>query len=324
MTEHHHVELDDVQSFYLQHQYQQQKLAQHQQLVPRIPRKDYYRNRFNYQIPELGNISKRLEDNSTEMCGSSPDYFDFFQYDYRHRSRLDEDKTIYNTFFRDIDDSSFRGSYVELGAFNGVQESNTRFFDVCLGWDGLLIEGNPHPKVWGELVSNRPHAHRMNFVPCTVKEEIANKTVTFHSKIWTNAGIEDSSVSNAYKGGTKATVEVPCGSMTQVLLDVFPQGRVSFFSLDVEGSEHLVLRAIDISQVFIEVIMVEVENKFCELNGRGDCTSRDDVRQQLRDAGYVRFSGYIHASDVHIHPKSEMLARAYAAGWKAFNETKYA
>jgi hypothetical protein len=45
------------------------------------------------------------------------------------------------------------GTYVELGAFQGRAESNSAFFDLCLGWKGLLIEGNPAH--YSKLVQNR-------------------------------------------------------------------------------------------------------------------------------------------------------------------------
>jgi hypothetical protein len=35
------------------------------------------------------------------------------------------------------------GSFVEIGALDGLMYSNTLMFERCLGWHGLLIEGNP-------------------------------------------------------------------------------------------------------------------------------------------------------------------------------------
>ena len=58
-------------------------------------------------------------------------------------------------------------------------------------------------------------------------------------------------------------VDVPCGSLTKVLLDIFPNGHVSFFSLDIEGAEPLVVGNIDFDKVFIEVMMIEIRNNFC-------------------------------------------------------------
>jgi hypothetical protein len=46
------------------------------------------------------------------------------------------------------------GTYIELGAYDGVQERNTRFFDGCLGWDGLLLEANP--RIYQRTMGTRP------------------------------------------------------------------------------------------------------------------------------------------------------------------------
>ena len=97
------------------------------------------------------------------------------------------------------------------------------------------------------------------------------------------------------------TVDVPCGSLTNVLLDVFPHGHVSFFSLDVEGSEPFVVGNIDFSRVFIEIMMVEHFNDFCHPR---NCESRDRYRKIMDDNGYIRFTRAIYKSDLFIHPLS--------------------
>ena len=35
-----------------------------------------------------------------------------------------------------------KGSFLEIGALDGVTFSNSIFYEECLGWQGLLIEGN--------------------------------------------------------------------------------------------------------------------------------------------------------------------------------------
>jgi hypothetical protein len=52
-----------------------------------------------------------------------------------------------------------KGTYVELGAYTGVDKSNRRFFDECL--EGLLIEGKPSMK--DRILQKRPHAHKILF-----------------------------------------------------------------------------------------------------------------------------------------------------------------
>ena len=49
------------------------------------------------------------------------------------------------------------GFFVEMGARDGVDDSNTKFFEETLGWRGLLVEARP---AFAEpLSSNRPRAY---------------------------------------------------------------------------------------------------------------------------------------------------------------------
>jgi len=207
--------------------------------VSRLERLDMYKERYNYHPPKNHHNHTKID----EICGLSPNYEKYFSYNTFSRSSSDEDKIIYELFFKN---GEAKGSVVEMGAFTGIQESNSRFFDLCLGWETLLVEGMP--KSFEQVITNRPNSHNFNFVPsCSEADEIANKTVKFDNYPMTNAGINDGNVSTAYTG-KNWTVDVPCGSLDKVLLDVFPSGHVSFFSLDVEGSEPSVLRALDFTK----------------------------------------------------------------------------
>ncbi len=117
---------------------------------------DLYKERYRYHQPKpVTNTSKRVE-----LCGSHPDYASYFAMQFYHRSANNEDKTIYELFFKDSVDGNRsdipkNGTIIEMGAFDGIRESNSRFFEVCLGWDTLLIEAMP--KTFNRLVKNRPH-----------------------------------------------------------------------------------------------------------------------------------------------------------------------
>jgi len=67
-------------------------------------------------------------------------------------SQFGEDREVYRSFFSR---PQFRnGFYVELGAADGIENSNTKFFQDFLGWHGLLIE--PVPEQFEKLKLNRP------------------------------------------------------------------------------------------------------------------------------------------------------------------------
>ena len=61
---------------------------------------------------------------------------------------------------------AYRGTIVELGAYNGIQESNSRFYDLCLGWASLLIEGMS--KTFDLLIQNCTEVS----LPLQLKEEV--------------------------------------------------------------------------------------------------------------------------------------------------------
>lgn len=217
-------------------------------------------------------------------CGVGPNFTQYFGLNIKQRSRFGEDQIIYETFFKGrlIGNETF----VELGAFNGVTASNTRFFDECLGWKGLLIEGNPQN--YQQTVQSRPNAHRMSFAPsCSAEYEATNKTTKFFIHANANSGLPGAALT--YQG--RATVDVPCGPLTPALLDIFGAGGVSYFSLDVEGAEKLILDTIDFKAVRIDVMMIEVVNEHCR--ARQPCEVRDAVRERMKQEGYSQYTNLV-------------------------------
>lgn len=270
----------------------------------RAQRMKMYKGRYKYTPP----VPYMEHTKREELCGIYPNFDTYFNMptvgprNDPQRSANDEDKTIYDLFFKHDHDLAEIGSVVEMGAFNGIQESNSRFFETCLGWNTLLVEGNP--LLWEKVLENRPHAHKFSFAPsCSEQEEMANKTVPFDKYPMTNAGVNQGNVKTAYTF-KQWYVDVPCGSMTKVLLDVFPNGHVTFFSLDVEGAEPLVVGNIDFDKVFIEIMMIESRNNFCQDDS---CESKRQFRKIMLDAGYVLFQPVVEKSDLFLHPLSDHL-----------------
>lgn len=192
---------------------------------------DRMKRRFQYHAAaSRTDLQTATTNNNNEECGSAPAFEVFFAQTHNRRSANNEDKTIYELFFRNDDDDTLQnrtssstatksatkfGTYVEIGAFNGVQESNSRFFERCLHWEGLLIEAQPQS--YEKLVSNRPTAHRVSFAAsCSEQEEANDETVSFVALPMTNAG--QGTVPNVY-AVRDDHVEVPCGSLTPILKD---------------------------------------------------------------------------------------------------------
>ena len=92
-------------------------------------RLDKYVSKYNYTHPWQSFHGPAPE------CGQAPNYETFFALPSTEHSRFEEDKIVYTRLFQAMANvQGKKGTYVELGAFNGKTESNSRFFDVCLGW----------------------------------------------------------------------------------------------------------------------------------------------------------------------------------------------
>ena len=50
--------------------------------------------------------------------------------------------------------------YLEIGAFDGIESTNTLLFEYCFGWSGILIE--PGLSTYQRLVENRPQNYLFN------------------------------------------------------------------------------------------------------------------------------------------------------------------
>jgi hypothetical protein len=251
--------------------------------VDATARLQYFKRRYGYIRPSPR--SSKKHPNCTKGGNGA---WEWFHLDLNERSRALEDYTIYEWFFKNF---RRKGTYVELGAYNGKAESNSRFFDECLGWTGLLIEGNPRMR--HRIIKNRPHAHKMFFAPSCLHEG-ENDTIKFHAMPFANVGQEG--VAKDYIG--RQGVDVPCGPLSPVLETVF-KGHVNFFSLDVEGAEALVLRTVDWSKVKVDVLIAESINTHC-LGKR--CKSRQEVRDIMHKAGYKLYIDGVYLSDLFVHP----------------------
>ena len=88
--------------------------------------------------------------------------------------------------------------------------------------------------------------------------------------------------------------------MTPPLVDLL-QGHVTFFSLDVEGAEAMVLETVDFSKLSVDIWMVENVNNFC----KEDCVSRQESHRLLQQAGYIGYAPIIMGSTLFVQPNSK-------------------
>jgi FkbM family methyltransferase len=184
-------------------------------------------------------------------------------------SQCGEDAFLNNNFFK----NRKNGTYIELGALDGVLYSNTKFFQDTLNWSGVLIE--PHPHKFKLLEKNRPNNFLFNhLVSCHETPLEFRYFVDGHAAV---SGVENTLTPHhfeAYFDSPNPYIKsLPQNKVILKpvkLIDIVKSTNIKhidFLSLDVEGHEYEVLQSWDFS-VPIDIILIEmlgVDNEKDEL-----------------------------------------------------------
>ena len=192
-----------------------------------------------------------------------------------------EDKHVFERYFSCAGRNPILrgGTYLELGALDGIKFSNTAFFDRALGWSGVLIEpssefsslqknrgGNAKNKLFhsavcdqeGEIDWIEGDVKAVSGIASTMPDDLQTR---FHSA-------EGNHVEIKHETRTK----IRCASLA-ILLREAGVTEIDLFSLDVEGAELVVLNTMDWT-IPVHVLVVELD---------GNNPEKDEgVRELLR------------------------------------------
>ena len=142
------------------------------------------------------------------------------------------------------------GFYIECGANDGVNQSNTWYFEKQLGWKGLLIE--PVEKVFVELKKNR--SKKNFFTNKALKSFNYNKKYAY-LKLDLNDSLSTRSSEDNIK--TRIKIRVKAQNLNSILDKIRAPKLIDFFSLDVEGDEFEVLNGINFNRYKFKYILIE-------------------------------------------------------------------
>lgn len=173
-------------------------------------------------------------------------------------SQCEEDIFLNENIFK----NKKNGSYIELGALDGVLYSNTKFFEDTLNWKGILIE--PHPDKFLMLKKNRPNNFLFNnLVSCHEEPLEFRYFINDHAAV---SGVENTlskhhfdcyfeSDDNWIKSLNQNKIFIKPIKLTEIVKST-NLTHIDLLSLDVEGHEYEVLQSWDFS-IPIDVILIE-------------------------------------------------------------------
>jgi FkbM family methyltransferase len=200
-------------------------------------------------------------------------------------SQQNEDKEIYNLFFKNKKIEN--GFFIELGAYDGIYASNTKFFEDELGFNGILIE--PIQSVYEKLVKNRKNCITYNNV-ITTKEN-----VIFIGNNLT-AGVKET-MSNSHLNNWGLSKLKGKKIKTNRIDNILKENNVKYvdvFSIDVEGGELEVLKTIN-WLVPIWIIIIELTPEKIDIDKLNDKVKKayyeridkdNECRKILLDNGF--------------------------------------
>ena len=190
--------------------------------------------------PSLPNFYN-LKSNSLQFSPLLKRFYGFvLQYDTESYSQLYQD--LFALF---ILNQKKGGSFLEFGATNGIELSNTALLEKKFGWHGVLAE--PSPQWHKQLKKNRPEA---NIITDCIYSETGQNLDFFVSKSGVLSTLEEfrqSDISSmpgntASRNKSGHTVKVSTISLNDVFIKYFNSKPIDFMSVDTEGSELLILK----------------------------------------------------------------------------------
>jgi FkbM family methyltransferase len=180
------------------------------------------------------------------------------------------------------------GFFIEIGASDGLELSNTYLLETQYKWKGICCE--PIPTRFEKLVVNRPNSICFNNAVYSESDLTLSFSVSNHYDLY--SGI--SNHLNKFKDVVDANsivIEVQTLSLLDILNKANAPSFIEYMSLDTEGSEFEILKNFDFNKY--KFGLIDVEHNYIE-------PIRSQIKELLLSKGY-KYKGENNWDDMYVY-----------------------
>jgi FkbM family methyltransferase len=149
------------------------------------------------------------------------------------------------------------GFFIDLGAYDGIQTSNTYFLEKELNWKGICVEANEN--IFKLLQANR------------TSENIYGAVTNYNGLCY----FRDDKIVNT-------GIPVNCFTLKNILDSYSTPKQIDYLSIDIEGNEYTVFKDFNFNEYEIKCMTVE-HNLYCD-----GPEKKDMLFHLLSNAGFER------------------------------------
>lgn len=192
-----------------------------------------------------------------------------------YRSLLGQDQWVHKVVYPHL---KHPGYFVDIGAYDGVDGSNSYYFEKILGWKGILVEPDP-------ITSEKCRQYRSNTVEQVAVDDTPGEV------FFIQHGKTGKIINNKTEElqGQKITVK------TDTLVNILDRNEapsfIHYLSMDIEGNEYKALKDFPFDRYTFGALTIE-NTSIWFIN--------KDVRNLLEKNGYV-YAGKLFVDDLYVH-----------------------
>lgn len=143
------------------------------------------------------------------------------------------------------------GYFVDVGAYDGINMSNTFSLENKYGWDGLCVEASP--SIFKRLEMNRSSICVNKCIDASYRE------VSFN----VSEGRSGISADNAAVHGDKVTtISLDTVLLEDVLIEAGAPNRIDYLSMDIEGGEENAFKVFPFDRYIFNTMTIERPSKY--------------------------------------------------------------